>query len=80
MTESKGAKGFHKLVGETITAVDDAAVNQVVLTSASGATYIIDAEVYDGVPVFSVKKKAKRKPSFSCTWPYPAASKKEKNK
>lgn len=80
MAKSKGAKGFKKLIGVTITEVDDSTVNQVVLVSTDGDTFTIDAEVVDEIPRLSMKKKAAKKPDFSYAWPYPAAPLKEKDK
>ena len=71
---ARGAKGFKKLVGVTITKVDDACVNSVVLADAEGNTYTISVEIVSiGVERLSLTKEKARKTTTTLknVWPYP---------
>lgn len=56
------SRGFSALKGVTISAVDAAAVNQVVLLDATGEyIYTIDVESPAGIPILSLSKQKNHK-------------------
>lgn len=56
-----GAKGFRKLRNKFITSVNDRACNFVRIKTADGKVYEIEAEVYMGIPVMSLREKEPKK-------------------
>jgi len=55
-------RGFSALKGVTISRVDAAAVNQVVLLDSDGKyIYTIDVDVTDGIPVLTLTKRRNNK-------------------
>lgn len=57
-----GAKGFTKLRGKSVISVNNRACNVVILKTADGKTYEIEAEVvYPGIPVMTLREKEYKK-------------------
>lgn len=57
----KGDPGFQKLKDKYIVSVNNRACNVVTIKVADGKVYEIEAEVYMGIPVMSLREKESKK-------------------
>ena len=58
--KNKKARGFNKLLGETIKVINTSAINEVIIVCESGKTYSLTAEdQHYGIPILQLKKEKK---------------------